>query len=151
MFTGVVHFYPPVLAFNFLSRIGFSNPTPRRFFIECLLLTHALALSASQSVHKQKAPTKLYEYSSRPRFKNTLLKSTPRFKDKKKEQNHGAPQIDVKNYGGGTFFHHTSPPKNALAHQPVDCTENGLLLLVLHCVRSWKDSSHLLVVRLLRA
>ena len=25
----------PVLAFNFLSRIGFSNPTARRFFIEC--------------------------------------------------------------------------------------------------------------------
>ena len=29
-------FFPPVLAFNFLLRIGFSNPTARRFFIERL-------------------------------------------------------------------------------------------------------------------
>ena len=39
-----------------LSRIGFSNPIARRFFIECSqLLTHALALSASQFVHKKKS------------------------------------------------------------------------------------------------
>ena len=47
-------FSSPVLAFNFLSRIGFSNPAARRLFIECLL-THALALSASQFVHKKKS------------------------------------------------------------------------------------------------
>ena len=28
-------FFPQVVAFNFLSRIGFSNPTARRFLIEC--------------------------------------------------------------------------------------------------------------------
>ena len=28
-------FSPPVLAFQFVTRIGFSNPTARRFFIEC--------------------------------------------------------------------------------------------------------------------
>ena len=32
--TGVVPSSPPVLAFQLLSRIGFSNPTARRFFIE---------------------------------------------------------------------------------------------------------------------
>ena len=32
-------FSPPVLAFSFLSRIGFSNLTARRFFIECCYLT----------------------------------------------------------------------------------------------------------------
>ena len=37
--------------------MGFSNPTARRFVIECnMLLTHALALSASQFVHKKKSP-----------------------------------------------------------------------------------------------
>ena len=46
---------PPVSGLNFLSRIGFSNATARRHFMECLLLTHALALSASQSVHKKKS------------------------------------------------------------------------------------------------
>ena len=39
---------------QFLSRIGFSNPTARRIFIECLL-THALVLSPSQFVHKRKS------------------------------------------------------------------------------------------------
>ena len=39
----------------FLSRIGFSNPTARRFFRR-VLLTHALALSASQFVLKKKSP-----------------------------------------------------------------------------------------------
>ena len=34
--TDVVPFPPPpVLTFNFLSCIGFSNPTARRFFIKC--------------------------------------------------------------------------------------------------------------------
>ena len=43
----------------FLSRmpVGLSNPAARPFFIECLLLTHALlALSASQFVHEKKSP-----------------------------------------------------------------------------------------------
>ena len=49
-------FSPPVLAFNFYrAYIGFSNLTAPRFFIECLLLTHALAFSASQFVHKEKS------------------------------------------------------------------------------------------------
>ena len=46
----------PGSCLQFLSRVGFSNPTARRFFIECLLLTHALALSASQFVRKKKSP-----------------------------------------------------------------------------------------------
>ena len=46
---------PPGSCLQFLSRIGFSNPTARRFSIECLLLTHALALSASLFVHKKKS------------------------------------------------------------------------------------------------
>ena len=41
---------PPGSCLQFLSRIGFSNPTARRFRV---LLTHALALSASQYVHKK--------------------------------------------------------------------------------------------------
>ena len=45
---------PPVLAFQFFSRTGLSNPTARRFFHR-VLLTHALALSASQFVHKKKS------------------------------------------------------------------------------------------------
>ena len=48
-------FSPQVLAFNLLSRIGFSNPKARRFFHR-VLLTHALALSASQPEHKKKSP-----------------------------------------------------------------------------------------------
>ena len=48
-------FSPPVLAFNFLSRIGFSNPTARRFFHR-VLLTHAFALSARHFVQKKKSP-----------------------------------------------------------------------------------------------
>ena len=47
-------FSPPGPCLQLLSRIGFSTPTARRFFIECLL-THALALSASQFVHKKKS------------------------------------------------------------------------------------------------
>ena len=45
---------PPGYCLQFLSRIGFSNPTARRF--SSMLLTHALALSASQFVHKKKSP-----------------------------------------------------------------------------------------------
>ena len=44
--TGVVPSPPPGSCLRFLSRIGFSDPTGRRFFIECSL-THALALSAT--------------------------------------------------------------------------------------------------------
>ena len=45
---------PPGSCLRFLSRIGFSNPTARRFF-DRMMLTHALALSASQFVHKKKS------------------------------------------------------------------------------------------------
>ena len=46
----------PGSCLQFLSRIGFSNPTARRLFIEGpVLLTHALALSACQFVHKKKS------------------------------------------------------------------------------------------------
>ena len=48
--------FPPGSCLQFSSRIGFSNPTTRRLFIECLLLTHALAFSASPRVHKKKSP-----------------------------------------------------------------------------------------------
>ena len=44
--------FPPGSCFQFLSRIGFSNPTARRFFTR-VLLPHALALSASQLVYKR--------------------------------------------------------------------------------------------------
>ena len=46
---------PPGSCLQFLSRIGFSNPTARRYFIEWFL-TRAPALSASQFVHKKKSP-----------------------------------------------------------------------------------------------
>ena len=45
---------PPGSCLQFLSRIRFSNPTARRFFHR-MMLTHALALSASQFVHKKKS------------------------------------------------------------------------------------------------
>ena len=45
---------PPGSCFQFLSRIGFSNPTARQFFHR-VLLTHAPALSACQFVHKKKS------------------------------------------------------------------------------------------------
>ena len=51
--TGVVPSSPRFLP-SILSRIGFSNPTARRFFIECVA-NSALALSASQFVLKKKA------------------------------------------------------------------------------------------------
>ena len=44
---------PPGACLHLLSRIGFSNPTARRFFRR-LLLTHAPTLSARQFVHKAK-------------------------------------------------------------------------------------------------
>ena len=53
--TGVVPSSPLFYSLHFLSRIGFSYPTARRFFIECLL-THALAFSASQFVRIKKPP-----------------------------------------------------------------------------------------------
>ena len=43
-------------------RIGFSNPTARRFLIKCLLLTQALAFSASPVVRKKKS---LHEFVRR--------------------------------------------------------------------------------------
>ena len=46
---------PPSSCLQFLSRIGFSNPTARRMFHR-VWLTHALALSASQFVHEKKSP-----------------------------------------------------------------------------------------------
>ena len=45
---------PPGSCLQSLSRIGFSDPTARRFFIECLL-THFLALSTGQFVLKKKS------------------------------------------------------------------------------------------------
>ena len=45
----------PGSCLQFLSRVGLSNPTARRFF-HGVLLTHALALSASQFVRKKKSP-----------------------------------------------------------------------------------------------
>ena len=48
-------FFPPGSCLQFLSRIGFSNATARRFFIR-VSLTHALVLSASQFVRKKKSP-----------------------------------------------------------------------------------------------
>ena len=49
---------PPGSCLQFLGRTGFSIPTARRFFIEYyrVLLTHALAFSASQVVRKKKSP-----------------------------------------------------------------------------------------------
>ena len=54
-------FFPPVLAFNFLSRIGFSNPTASRF-------SSSVANSRSRAFRKsicaqEKVPTNLYEYA----------------------------------------------------------------------------------------
>ena len=48
--------FPPGSCLQFLSRIGFSNPTARRFFFIGRSLTHALALSASELVHNKKSP-----------------------------------------------------------------------------------------------
>ena len=50
----VSSFLPPGSCLQLVSRRGFSNPTARRFFHR-VSLTHALALSASQFVHKKKS------------------------------------------------------------------------------------------------
>ena len=47
---------PPGSCLQFLPRIGFSNPTHCSSIFHRVLLTHALALSASQFVHKKKSP-----------------------------------------------------------------------------------------------
>ena len=47
--------FPPGSFLQCLSRIGFSNPTCSSIFHR-VLLTHALALSASQFVRKKKSP-----------------------------------------------------------------------------------------------
>ena len=54
-------FSPPVLAFDFLSRIGFSNPAARRFFIECCYLT--LSRFPRINLCTRKVPKNLYEYA----------------------------------------------------------------------------------------
>ena len=61
---------PPGSCLQFLSRIRFSNPTARRLFIE--LLTHALALSASQFVRKKKSP-RIYTSTHSGGFELTKL------------------------------------------------------------------------------
>ena len=56
---------PPGSCLQFSSRIGFSNPTARHFFIDrVVLLTHALALSARSIWTQEKVPTtNVYEYA----------------------------------------------------------------------------------------
>ena len=71
--TGVVPSLPRFLP-SFLSRIGFINPTARRFFIGCLL-THALAFSESQFVRKKKSP-RIYTSMHSGRFELTKLTYT---------------------------------------------------------------------------
>ena len=56
---------PPGSCLQFSSRIGFSNPTARRFFIECCL---TVANSRSRAFRKpvyaqEKVPTNLYKYA----------------------------------------------------------------------------------------
>ena len=51
---------------------------------------------------------------SRSRFKDTLLKSTPRFKDTKNTRNMVPRRCEKSR--GGPLFHHTGPPKIAVAH-----------------------------------
>ena len=47
-------FFPPGSCFKFLSRIGFSNPTARRFLIECCQLTLSRFPQVNlQFVHKK--------------------------------------------------------------------------------------------------
>ena len=61
---------PPGSCLRFLSRIGFSNPTARRFFHR-VLLTHALAVSASQFVvHTRKSPNEFIRVCT-PRGSNS--------------------------------------------------------------------------------
>ena len=60
MVTGVVSPPPPVLAFNFYRAWGSGIPL---LVHRVLLLTHALALSASFAI--EKISTNLYEYALR--------------------------------------------------------------------------------------
>ena len=54
-------FFPPVLAFNFSSCIGFSNPTARRFSSS---VTSSRSRIFRKSIFAQeKVPTNLYEYA----------------------------------------------------------------------------------------
>ena len=63
MVTGVVPSPPPVLAFNFHRAYRVQQPHCSSIIHRVLLLiTHALALSASQFVHKNK-PKTIYEYA----------------------------------------------------------------------------------------
>ena len=71
--TDVVLSPTPVIAL-FLLRICGSAPTDGRFFHR-VLLTHALALSTSQIVHKKK-PTKCYTRTNSGGFELTKLTYT---------------------------------------------------------------------------
>ena len=52
---------PPGSCFQFLSRIGFSNPTARRFFVECVANSRSRAFRKSICA-QEKVPTNLYEH-----------------------------------------------------------------------------------------
>ena len=58
--TGVVP-SPPLLLPSILSRIGFSNPTARRFFIECVASSRSRAFRTSICA-QEKVPTNLSQY-----------------------------------------------------------------------------------------
>ena len=64
-------FFPPSSCLQFLSRIEFSNPHCSSIFHR-VLLTHALALSASQFVRKKKSP-QIYTSMHSGGFKLTKL------------------------------------------------------------------------------
>ena len=69
---------PPRCSPSILCRaylVGFSNPTARRFFHRGVLLTHALALSASQFVHK-KSPYEFTQACTREGLELTKLTYT---------------------------------------------------------------------------
>ena len=53
---------PPGSCLHFLSRIGFSNPTARRFFIECCYNSRSRAFRQSICA-QEKFPTNLHEYA----------------------------------------------------------------------------------------
>ena len=58
----VLSLLPPGSCLQFLSRIGFSNPTARRFFMECLANSRSRAFCKSICA-EEKVPTNLYEYA----------------------------------------------------------------------------------------
>ena len=60
------------------------------------------------SIYPWESSNQTIEYS-RPRFKDTLLKETPRYKDTFFFPEHGAPQMY--NKGGGTFSTLRPPPQ----------------------------------------